>query len=166
MHTRAALLQPANHLQKIFKRQIRVQAAHDVKFQRPFARALFGAGVNFFQGEVIRSRRAGIPSKRAELAMGDTNVGRIDVPIDVEIGDVPVFLLAHAICQPTNRQQVRRAVQPDAVVNAQALACQHFLGNRVQPLVGDLKFAHFEFVESFKRAKPLPQRPRTPGTTY
>src|SRR5260370_38114510 len=98
--------------------------------------------------------------------MGDENFGQIDVPIYVEIGDVPVSLLAIVIRQPADGQQVRRAVKPYAVVNAQAFACEHFLGNRLQPLVGDLKFSHFESVESFKRPKLLPQRPRTAGTTY
>src|SRR5207244_13122657 len=67
------------------KWQIRVQAAYDVELQGAFARALFRAGVNLFQGEVVGARRAGVAAKSAELAMSDTHVGRIDVAVDVEI---------------------------------------------------------------------------------
>ena len=53
VHARAALFQPANHLQKIFERQIGMQAADDVKFGGAFAHALFRALVNFFQSKGV-----------------------------------------------------------------------------------------------------------------
>src|SRR5207244_10899052 len=148
------------------KWQIRVQAAYEVELQGAFARALFRAGVNLFQGEVVGARRAGVAGKSAELAMSDTHVGRIDVAVDVEIGDFAVFFLAHVIGQPANGQQVGRTVQRDAVFYTQPPTRKHFLRNRLQALIGDGKFAHYESVKNFKRAKPLPPRPRTAGTTY
>src|SRR5882762_1542942 len=166
VHAWAALLQPADHLQEIFERQIRVQAAHDVEFQRAFARALFGAGINLFQGEVVRTRRAGVAAKGAELAMSDTYVRRIDVPVDIEISHVAVLFFTHVIRQPANGQQVRRAVQRDAIIDRKPLPGKNFAGNRLQPLIGDCKCADFESVEKFKRAKPQQQHPRTTETTY
>ena len=47
---RAALLQSANHLQKIIERQIGVQAADNMKFRGTLADALLGTLVNFFKG--------------------------------------------------------------------------------------------------------------------
>src|SRR2546430_7787602 len=107
-----------------------------------------------------------IAAKGAELAVSDTNVGRIDVPVDVEISHVAVFFFAHVIRQPANGKQIGRAVQRDAIIERKARAGKNGVGNRLQTLIGDRQFAHLEFVESFKRAKLLPQRPRTAGTTY
>ena len=102
MHAGTALLEPAHHLQKIVERQIRMQPADNVKFQRAFARALFRAGVNLFQREVVRARRVGVAAKSAELAVRHANVGRIDVPVDVVIRDVAVLSFAHVIRQPAH----------------------------------------------------------------
>src|SRR6266446_812219 len=137
-----------------------------MKFQCAFARTLFGAGVNLLERKVVRPGRVRVAAKSAELAMRHANVGRINVPVDVEIGDVAVFFLADVICEPANGQEVRRAVQRDAVVKGKPFARENFLGNRLQPLVGDREFTHSGSVESFKRAIPPPPRPRTAGTTY
>ena len=40
---------------------------------------------------------AGLPSESAELAVNNANVGGIQVPIDVEIADVPVPLLPNPV---------------------------------------------------------------------
>ena len=137
-----------------------------MEFQGSFARALFGSRVNFFQRKVVSAWCVGVTAKGAELAMSDTNVGRINVPVDVEIGDVAVFFFAHVIRHPANGQEVRRTIQRDAIVKGKPFTREHFLGNRLQPLIGDRKFAHYESIESFKRAKPPPQRPRTAETAY
>ena len=113
-----------------------------MEFQGSFARALFGSRVNFFQRKVVSAWRVGVTAKGAELAMSDTNVGRINVPVDVEIGDVAVLFFAHVIREPADRQQVRRAIQRAAVVKRKPLAGENFVCNRLQPLIGDRKFAH------------------------
>ena len=76
MHARAALLQPANHLQEIFEWQIRMQAANDVEFERTFAHALFRARINFIQRKIVSAGRIGVAAKRAELAMRHANICR------------------------------------------------------------------------------------------
>jgi hypothetical protein len=49
----AALLEAANHLEEIVKRQIGVEAADDVKFGGAFANALFSALVDFVEREIV-----------------------------------------------------------------------------------------------------------------
>ncbi len=84
VHGGAALFQAAHQVQKIFKRQIGMQAADHVEFRGAFAHALFGALVNFFERERVGARRVGIAAKGAQLAMRDADVGGIDVAIHVE----------------------------------------------------------------------------------
>ena len=142
MHGRAALLQAAHQVQKIFKRQIGMQAADHVEFRGAFAHALFGALVNFLERERVRAGRIGIAAKGAQLAVRDADVRGIDVAIHVEEAGVAVALLAHVIGEPADGEQVRRTVERDAVVGGQALAGQDFVGDRLQVRVVDVKFGH------------------------
>ena len=144
MHGRAALLQAAHHVQEILKRQIGVQAADHVKFRGAFAHALFGALVNFLQRKCIGAGSIGVAAKSAQLAVGHANVCRVDVAIYVEEAGVSVAVLAHVVGQPADGQQVRRAVQRDAVFGVQTLAGQNFFRYRLQLLVVDLKVAHIK----------------------
>ena len=43
--------------------------------------------------------------------MRHADVRGIDVPVDVEVADVAVALLAHVVGQPAQGQQVRRAIE-------------------------------------------------------
>ncbi len=133
VHARAALFEPADHFQKIFERQVRVQAADNVKFQRAFAHTLFRARINLIQRKIVGAGRVGIAAKGAKLAVCNADVCRIDVPIDVVIRDIAVLFLAHVIRQPAHGQQVGRTIQRDAVVKAQPFAGQDFIRNRLQP---------------------------------
>ena len=71
--------------------------------------------------------------------MRDANVRGIDVPIDVEIADVAVALLAHVIREPADRQQIVRLEEREAVFGVQAFARQNLLRDRLEPRVGDLQ---------------------------
>ncbi len=142
MHASEALLQSANQPQEIIKRQIRMQATDDVEFRGPFAHALFRALVNFLQRKRVRARRARISAKRTQLAVRHANIGGIDVPVDIEVRHVAVPLLANVIRQPSNRQQIRRAVKRNAVLTSEALPGEHSLRNRLQPLIGNGQFRH------------------------
>ncbi len=108
MHLRKALLQAANQFQIVFKRQIRMQPAHDVKFRRAFAHALRRARPNFIQRVRVSPRRIRRPPKRAQPAMRHANIRGIDVPVDVEVANVPVPLLAHVVRQPAHGKQIVR----------------------------------------------------------
>ena len=107
MHGRAALLQPANHFQKIFKRQIRMQSADHVKFRGAGANAFFGPLVDFIEREIVCAGRVRVASKRAQFAMRHANVRGIDVPVHVEIADVAMARFADVVREPANGQEDR-----------------------------------------------------------
>ena len=106
MYAGTALLQAANHFQKIFERQIGMQSANNVEFGCAFANALLGALINFFEGVSVGARRVGVAAERTQLAMRHADVGRIDVTVDVEIGDVAVLFFADVVGEPADREQV------------------------------------------------------------
>ena len=106
MHGGTALLEAANHVQKIFKGQIGMQATNHVELGGAFAHALFSALVNFFESEGIRAGSVGVASESAQFAMRDAYVGGIDVPVDVEIGDIPVAFFAYVVGEPAYREEV------------------------------------------------------------
>ena len=118
MDAGAALLQPAHHFQIVIEGQIGMQTADDVKFGRAFAHALFRALINFFERIHVRAGSIRIAPKRAQPAMRQANIRRIDMPIDVEIGDVAVPLLANVVREPADSQQDRasdRARMPSSI---------------------------------------------------
>ncbi len=141
-----------------------MQAAHDVKFRCAFADALLGALVDLFKSEGVGAGSVGIAAEGAQLAMRDANVRRIDVPVDVVIGDVPVALFADVVGEPADGEKIRRTVQCDAIVHAEAFAGENFVCDGLQPYVGNGEFAHFRSAKKFKRAKPRLRRPRTTRT--
>src|SRR5580692_6124893 len=164
MYGGAALLEAADELQVMIESQVRMQAADDVKFRCTFSNALFRAFINLFEGERVSAGSVRITTEGAKFAMRYADVRRIDVAIDVVIGDIAVALLTHVVRQPSDRKKIGGTIQRDAVLHAQAFAGEDFFRDGLQPLVRDRQFAHFESAEKFKRAKPLPQRPRTTGT--
>ena len=111
MNPGAALFQPAHHLQIVIEGQIRMQPANDVEFRRAFAHALFCALVNLFQCVNVCAGSVRIATKRTQPAMRQAHVRRIDVAIDVEIGDIAVPLFTHVIRKPADREQIGRPEQ-------------------------------------------------------
>ena len=115
VHLRKALLQAANQVEVIIERKIGMQPADDVKFRGAFGHALRGARVNFIERKRVGARRIRRAAERAQLAVRDANVRGIDVPVDVEVADVSVALLAHVIRKPADGQQVVRLEEREAV---------------------------------------------------
>ncbi len=97
MDRRTAFFQAAHHFQKIFKRQIGVQAADHVKFGGAFAHALFGALIDLFERKIVGAGRIGVAAEGAEFAVRHANVCGIDVAIHIEEASVAVALFAHVI---------------------------------------------------------------------
>jgi hypothetical protein len=50
------------------------------------------------------------------------NIRGINVPVDVVVADIAVFLLADVIREPAKRKQIVRLVKRDAVFRIEALA--------------------------------------------
>src|SRR5262245_28702553 len=121
-----------------------MQAADDVEFGGSFADTLFGALVNLFQRKIVSAGGIGIAAEGTEFAVRNANVGGIDVAVDVVISDVAVFFLANVIGEPAYGEQVRRTVELDAIVEAETLAGENFVGYGPQTLVGEDKVAQVD----------------------
>ena len=59
--------------------------------------------------------------------LASTDVGRLEAQVVVEVGARAVALLALAIGQPADREQIRRLEQADALVERQPLAALQLL---------------------------------------
>src|SRR5262249_17968559 len=123
-----------------FERQIGMQAADDVEFGGAFANALFGALVDLFKRELIGTGCVRIAAEGAKLAVGDANVGGIDVAVELVIGDVVVFFLSDVVGEPGHGEEIGGAIKLDAVVERETLAGEDFVGDRSKSLVGEDEF--------------------------
>src|SRR5882762_518692 len=118
-----------------------MQAANDVEFGGAFANALFRTLIDFFQSVGVGTGRVRIAAKGAEFAVRHANVGRIDVAINVEIGDVAVFFFADVVGEPADGQQIGRAIEVDAVFEREAFVGEDFARDGLQSFIGENQFA-------------------------
>src|SRR5258706_13367109 len=100
MNLRKALFEPGAEIEEILKGEVRMQSADDVQlgdrlvvsrgcgFKGLVERHSVGAGSVFFAAE------------GAKAAGGDTNIGRIDVAIDIEISPVAMHAFANMVGHP------------------------------------------------------------------
>ena len=115
-----------------------MQAADNVEFRGAFGNAFRGARENFVERKSVSTRRIGRTPESAQLAVRHADIRRIDVPVDVEVADIAVALLAHVIREPADRQQVVRLEEREAVIGREALARQDFLSDGLEARVHDL----------------------------
>ena len=66
----------------------------------------------------------------AQLARGDTDVGRIEVTVDVVVGGIAVKPFAYQIGQSPDSEEIGGHRDEQAVVVVQSLAGKHLLGHR------------------------------------
>ena len=69
------------------------------------------------------------------------NIRGVNVPVDVVVADIPVFLLADVIAKPSERKQIVRLIQRDAIFRVEALASENLRRYRLQPRVRYFEFA-------------------------
>src|SRR5215469_17348346 len=74
--------------------------------------------------------------------MRHANIGRIDVPVDVVIGHVPMSLLANIIREPTYGQQVGSLVQRNTISKREAFPGLHPFGDRLQRSIVNDQLSH------------------------
>src|SRR6185295_7056410 len=120
-----ALLQAAKHLQVPVEGEVRMQAADDVELGDPVAALVRRVGVDLLVAHLPGVVLAGKRGEAAKLTVVgvDADVGRVDVPVDVEVGDVAVQPAADRVGQPAQGEKVRRRqarqgigrVEPDDV---------------------------------------------------
>src|SRR5262249_35048595 len=132
MDLREALLEAAQHLAKPVERQLRMQAADDMELRDRLAPALACPMPNLFERHSIGLRIAHPFAERAQSATGHTDVGRIDVAVDVEISGIAVQALAHDIREIAERQNVVGPEEGDTVVKRESLALLDLFADRKQ----------------------------------
>ena len=110
MHLRKALLQAGDEIQKIFKRQVGMQAPDNVKFRDRFHVTGSSRLKCFFERHRIGTRCVFFSAERAQAARRDADVSGINVAIDVEVSLIVVHALANVIGQPADRQNVPGAI--------------------------------------------------------
>ena len=97
MNLRKPLLQAAQHLAEPVETQFGVQPAHDVKLGDRFLPAPSRRFPDLLKRHRVGIRIALLLAERAQAALRDTDVCRIDVPVDVEIGGVAVHPFTHQV---------------------------------------------------------------------
>ncbi len=85
-----------------------------------------------FQRHGVGPRRILLASKSAQAAGGNTNIGGIDVPVDIEICHVSVQAFANMVGQPANGQDVSRAVERYRLIKTEPLAGKYLCGDGLQ----------------------------------
>jgi hypothetical protein len=93
----------------------------------------------FFERHGVGAFTSLSPSERTQAAGRNADVGRVDVPVHIEVGNIAVHALAHMIGQPAYRENIRGAVQGHAIVIIKTLASENFLGNGLEAWVIRLK---------------------------
>ena len=137
MDPREALLESAKHLGKPIEAQFWMQSAHNVEFGDFLVIADSRRVPDLVQRHGVRSRVALLLAERAQLAGCHAHIRRIDVAVDVEIRPVSVQPLANVVGEVADGQQVGGIVQLHAVLEGQARAIHHLVGDGLQAGVRD-----------------------------
>jgi hypothetical protein len=123
-------LETAQQLLVVVERQIGVQAVDDMDF----GERLMSAAAQLVPGLLVRHRVrpwiAGAQAReRAEQTRGHADVRGLDADVVVVVGARAVTLLALAVRQPANGEQIGRLEQAHAVGERQSLAGGEFVGD-------------------------------------
>ena len=93
-----------------------VQSADDVHLGAASVGRFPAASENLFVGHHVPFRVAQIGPKRAEYAAVDTDIGRVQVRVDVVVGRVAVLLLADQVGQLPDLAQRRLGIGEEQTV--------------------------------------------------
>ena len=127
-----------------------MQAADDVEFRGAFRHALRGARPDFLERESVRPGRIRRAAEGAQLAMGYADIGRIDVPVDVEIADFPVALLPDVVGKPAQGQQVVRLKERQAILSVRRSPASTFCAIGSSRAIGNLESGHVDSIPTGK----------------
>ena len=110
-----------------------VQAADDVHLGAAVVDRLGPAGEDLLVAHHVALRVAQVGAERAEHAAVDADVRRVEVRVDVVVGDVAVLPLADEIGQLAQlRQRHVGPLEHEAVVEREPLAGFDLLADRLQ----------------------------------
>src|SRR5258708_2457588 len=116
-----------------------MQSADNMKLGDSFAVSGSRSLKSLIERHGVGAGRILLASESAQTASCDTNVGGIDVAIDIEISLIPVHTLAHMVRHPPHGKNVAGAVKRERIVRAQPLTRQNFSVNRLQACIIGLK---------------------------
>ena len=83
-----------------------MQSADNVELSDRFGIARGCCVPHFFQRHCVSAGRIFLATKSAQTARRHADIGVVNVPVDVEVGNVAVHPFAHVIRQPTDCQNV------------------------------------------------------------
>ena len=109
-----------------------MQAADDVEFCYCLRPALASDAKGFLEGHGVSGGRVGLAAEGAEPATGHAHIGWVEVPIDVEIGPLPVQFLAHVVGKVTEGEQIAGFVERNTLVETETLARPNLFGDRLK----------------------------------
>ena len=139
MNLRKALLQARTQIEKILKRQIRMQSANNVKLGNRLAISRGCSFESLLQRHRVGSGRIFLAAESAQPASGDANIRRIDMAIHVEICLIAMHALANRVGHPAYSKNVASPVEREGVLAVKALARLNLVMNRPQPRVVSLE---------------------------
>ena len=122
MQARVGLVNDTDDVEVPLVRKLMVQAADDVQLRRAAALRLCGPLQDLLVGHDVAFGAFQIGTERAERAAIDTDVGRVEMRVDVVVGEVAVLALADEIGKFAEREQVGVVVEEEAVVERETLA--------------------------------------------
>ena len=130
VNVRADALEAAQQLGVVVERQIGMQAVDDVDFGERLVRALPQLVPRLLERHRVRAGVARLqPRERAEQAARDADVGRLEADVVVVEGAAAVPLLALAVREPADGQQIGASNRRHAVVESQPLAGVELVGD-------------------------------------
>src|SRR3989442_11060521 len=98
-----------------------MQPADDVKLGNRFGVSGSGGLESFLESHGVGSRRVFFSAEGAQTASGNTNIGGIDMAVDVEVCPIAMHSLAHRISQPSHCEDVTTAIECERVIRIEAL---------------------------------------------
>src|SRR5438552_5918206 len=116
-----------------------MQAPDDVKLRNRFCVTRGRSLESFLESHGVGSRRVFFSAEGAQTASGNTNIGGIDMAVDVEICPVAVHSLAHGIGHPSDSEDIAAAVKGEPVLRIKALPGKNLFRDRLKLRVVCLK---------------------------
>ena len=134
MHIGANPLQPPQQLEVVVERQVGVQPVDHVHLGQRLVLPDTQLVPHLFEAQGVGAVIAGLqPRERAEQTVGHADVGRLDADVVVEEGAPGVPLLALAVGQPAEGEQIRAGEQPHPVVELEPGPRLELVGDVEQP---------------------------------
>ena len=129
------LLQSRKQIGEIAERQFGVQAAGDVQFSRAFRDGLTRDAQGIVDVVRIGIRLTRRAKETTELAIGITDIRRIEMPIDVEVRRPAMLLSSRGVGKFAQRVEIVSAEESYAVSKGETLVAIYFGADLVKSCV-------------------------------